>query len=72
MMKMRMHDLWRLGWWTIPVMLVMGSPWLPGLNNCWGAYLPDAKEAMQSVAPILTVLVAVGFSLKTMRPKSPQ
>lgn len=68
-MKQRFLELWRLGWWSLPVMAVMGSPWIPGLNALWGAYAPTGKEVMQVVAPVVTVLLASGFGVKIAKSK---
>ena len=47
---------WHLGWWTVPVMVFMASPWLPVLNDLWGSYLTQAREAMKLLAPVVTIL----------------
>ncbi len=68
-MNQRVLELWRLGWWMIPVMAVMGSPWIPGLSSIWGTFLQGAKEAMQVVAPVLGVLVVIGSGSKSITPR---
>lgn len=45
-----------LGWWIVPVMALMGSPWFPFVQSVWGAHLAQAKDAMQALAPVVLVL----------------
>ena len=55
---------WHLGWWTAPAMVLMASPWLPLLNDLWGSYLSQAKEAMKLLAPVISILV-IGWKSRT-------
>lgn len=63
-MKRIIKKYWHLGWWTAPVMLIMASPWLPFLNDLWGQYLIQAREAMKLLAPVVTILV-IGLKSRT-------
>lgn len=45
-------------------MVFMASPWLPLLNDLWGSYLSQAKEAMKLLAPVVTILV-IGWKSRT-------
>lgn len=58
-MKQKLLELWNLGWWTFPIMLIMASPWLPGLYALWGRYLNNAKEVFQIAAPVITILIVI-------------
>lgn len=48
-------------------MIVMGSPFVPGINSIYGNNLSDAREIAQSVAPVIAILVAVGFFNRTQK-----
>ncbi|MCL4683103.1 MAG: hypothetical protein KJZ92_17780 [Rhodocyclaceae bacterium] len=63
-MRQRFSELWRIGWWMLPVMAVMSSPWVPGVGALWGDHLSAAKEAMQIIAPVLALLI-IGASTAT-------
>lgn len=62
-MKQKLLELWNLGWWTFPLMLIMASPWLPGLNALWVGCLTNAKEVFQIAAPVITILIVINRGL---------